>query len=101
MHQTVLEFFRAGGPTEGSRFRIAATDAHVRISIACIRYLAFCVTNTRAFNFQAPFSLNEAILSGIWDLYTNNIHSPPLLEARHNPANLAGTGAGSWTSSNF
>src|SRR6266436_2183027 len=74
MHQTVLEFFRAGGPTEGSRFRMAAASAHVGISIACIRYLALCVTDTGAFNFRAPSPLNKAIVSGIRDRYTANMH---------------------------
>jgi ankyrin repeat protein len=101
MHQTVSEFFKAGGPTEGSRFRMAVAGAHVGISIACIRYLALCVTETGAFNFQAPSPLNEAIISGIRDRYTGNMHPPPLPGVGHNPTDLAGTGTGSWTSRDF
>jgi hypothetical protein len=101
MHQTVLEFFRPEGLTKGSRFQIAAADAHTGMSIACIRYLTLCVTNTRATNLRVPSSFTEAISSAIRDLYTDKGHSPSLPEVRYNPANLAGTGDESWDTPDF
>jgi ankyrin repeat protein len=101
MHQTVLEFFRPGGPTEGSRFQMAAADAHTGISIACIQYLLLCLTNTRANNLRVPSSLSRAISLAICGLCTDNPHSPPLLEERHDPANPPGTGTDSWVSRDF
>jgi hypothetical protein len=48
MYQTVLEFFRTGGPTEGPRFQmpVAAADAHIGIPMTCIRYLTLCTAGT-------------------------------------------------------
>ena len=46
MHQTVREFFRPGGPTARSVFRMSSDgDANLGIAITCIRYLMLCATN--------------------------------------------------------
>ena len=45
MHQTVREFFRSDGPTAQSEFRMNSNDAHMRISITCVRYIMLCITH--------------------------------------------------------
>ena len=46
MHQTVREFFLdSGGPVAESKFAMHEKDAHVCISITCIRYLMLCAAN--------------------------------------------------------
>jgi ankyrin repeat domain-containing protein 50 len=46
MHQTVREFFlRPGGHVARSTLRMSEADAHVAISITCIRYLMLCAAN--------------------------------------------------------
>jgi hypothetical protein len=99
MYQTVLEFFRAGGPTEGSIFQMAAADVHTDISITCIRYLILCATNTGISNFKVPIS--EANLSAIHYLYMGDLRSRPLPEVHRNAANFAGPGQEFWTSREF
>ncbi|KAF2191299.1 hypothetical protein K469DRAFT_808477 [Zopfia rhizophila CBS 207.26] len=47
MHQMVREFFLdPEGHVANSKFRMSAKDAHVCISMTCIRYLMFCAANT-------------------------------------------------------
>jgi ankyrin repeat domain-containing protein 50 len=47
MHQTVREFFiRSDGCVASSKFRVSEKDAHISISITCIRYLMLCAANT-------------------------------------------------------
>ncbi|KAG9227962.1 hypothetical protein BJ875DRAFT_490517, partial [Amylocarpus encephaloides] len=47
MHQTVREFFlRSDGDVSKSEFRMSEKDAHIRISITCLRYLMLCAANT-------------------------------------------------------
>ena len=53
MHQTVREFFRAGGPTAQSKFRMKSSDAHMRIFITCIRYLMLCTAKTASIDQTA------------------------------------------------
>jgi hypothetical protein len=58
MHQTVREFFRPGGLATGSRFQMRSGDAHVGISITCIRYLMLCalsnaLPNSESGDFEA------------------------------------------------
>ncbi|KAF3065389.1 Ankyrin repeat domain-containing protein 50 [Trichoderma lentiforme] len=46
MHQTVREIFlRPGGIVAASDFRMSEKDAHICISVTCIRYLIFCAAN--------------------------------------------------------
>lgn len=46
MHQTVREFFlRSDGFATTSDFRMNERDAHICISITCIRYLRLCASN--------------------------------------------------------
>lgn len=45
MHQTVREFFlRSDGLVAASDFRISERDAHICISITCIRYIVLCAS---------------------------------------------------------
>jgi ankyrin repeat domain-containing protein 50 len=47
MHQTVREFFLNGnGHVANSKFRMYARDAHICVSITCIRYLMLYTANT-------------------------------------------------------
>ncbi|OCL00089.1 putative kinesin [Cenococcum geophilum 1.58] len=47
MHQTVREFFLDPcGDVANSKFRMCKKDAHICISIICIRYLMLCAANT-------------------------------------------------------
>ncbi|EFY94395.2 Ankyrin repeat-containing domain protein [Metarhizium robertsii ARSEF 23] len=47
MHQTVREFFlKNSGYIANSGFRMYEKDAHIGISITCIRYLMLCAVNT-------------------------------------------------------
>lgn len=49
MHQTVREFFlRDDGCVATSKFRMVESDAHVSMSITCIRYLMLCAANMAA-----------------------------------------------------
>ena len=48
MHQTVREFFRPNGPTAQSKFRMNSNDAHIKISITCVRYLLLCASKAAA-----------------------------------------------------
>jgi ankyrin repeat domain-containing protein 50 len=51
MHQTVREFFlRPDGYVARSTLRMSETDAHVGISITCIRYLMLCAANVELAN---------------------------------------------------
>jgi ankyrin repeat domain-containing protein 50 len=51
MHQTVREFFlRPDGYVARSTLRMSETDAHVGISITCIRYLMLCAANAELAN---------------------------------------------------
>jgi ankyrin repeat protein len=46
MHQTVREFFLLNnGCVASSEFRVSEEDAHICISITCIRYLMLCAAN--------------------------------------------------------
>ena len=48
MHQTVREFFlRSNGCVASSEFRVSKKDAHICISITCIRYLMLCVVDMK------------------------------------------------------
>ena len=53
MHQTVREFFRPDGPTAQSNFRMKSNDAHMRISVACIRYLMLCASEAASIDQAA------------------------------------------------
>ena len=53
MHQTVREFFRSGGPTAHSMFRMDSNEAHKGISATCIQYLLLCIANTSSIGHQA------------------------------------------------
>ena len=44
MHQTVREFFRPDGLTAWSKFQMNSNDAHMKISITCVRYLMLCAS---------------------------------------------------------
>ena len=47
MHQTVREFFlNPDGSVANSGFQICEKDAHICISITCIRYLMLCAAST-------------------------------------------------------
>ncbi|OCK97498.1 uncharacterized protein K441DRAFT_547211, partial [Cenococcum geophilum 1.58] len=47
MHQTVREFFLdPNGLVASSEFRMCEKDAHVCISVTCLRYLMLCAANT-------------------------------------------------------
>jgi ankyrin repeat domain-containing protein 50 len=51
MHQTVREFFlRPNGYAADSKFKMSEKDAHISISITCIRYLMLCAANTTMTN---------------------------------------------------
>jgi ankyrin repeat protein len=80
---------------------MAAADAHLEISITCIRYLILCVTNTQAFNFPAASPFSETISSAIRQLFWDNPHLPPMPEVHHNPADLLGAGPESWSLGHF
>ncbi|OWT43043.1 ankyrin repeats (3 copies) domain-containing protein [Pochonia chlamydosporia 170] len=47
MHQTVREFFlKDGGFVANSAFKICEKEAHICISVTCVRYLMLCAANT-------------------------------------------------------
>ena len=47
MHQTVREFFLdPNGPVASSEFRMCEKDAHICMSMTCLRYLMLCAVNT-------------------------------------------------------
>jgi hypothetical protein len=51
MHQTVREFFlQPNGCVANSKFKMSEKDAHISISITCIRYLMLCAANTTLAN---------------------------------------------------
>ena len=53
MHQTVREFFRPGGPTAQSKFRMNSDDAQMRIFITCIHYLMLCTAKATLIDHAA------------------------------------------------
>ena len=53
MHQTVREFFRSNGPTAQSKFQMDSNDAHMKISITCVRYLMLCATKAASIDQTA------------------------------------------------
>ena len=53
MHKTVREFFRPNGPTAQSNFRMNSDNAHLKISITCVRYLMLCASKTASIDLAA------------------------------------------------
>ena len=74
MHQTVREFFRPEGSTAGSKFQMNSNDAHMRISITCIRYLILCATKIATIAQEAG---SKPWTSEHFESYAQYLHERP------------------------
>ena len=72
MHQTVREFFRPGGPTAQSKFRISSNYTQMRISTTCVGYLILCA--------NAASILDRAVGSKSWTSEQFEIYAAYLSE---------------------
>ena len=77
MHSTVREFFlRPNGCVANSKFKMSEKDAHISISITCIRYLMLCVANTTLANKLPDI---KSWTSKHFELYAQYLNEKPLI----------------------
>ena len=74
MHQTVREFFRPEGSTAGSKFQMNSKDTHMRITIACVRYLILCATKMATIAQEAG---SKPWTSEHFESYAQYLHERP------------------------
>jgi len=78
MHQTVREFFlRPGVSTAAPRLSMSENDAHLRIAIACIRYLTLC--SGQAATHGAESQHVDAWEPESFKAYVRYLHQRPLI----------------------
>jgi hypothetical protein len=78
MHQTVREFFlRPGVSAAASRLSMSENDAHLRIAIACIRYLTLYARQTTTYG--AEFQHVDNWKPENFKAYVQYLHQRPLI----------------------
>ena len=75
MHQTVREFFRSNGPAAQSKFWMNSNDAHMKISITCVRYLMLCASKATSINQVAG---SKPWTSECFEAYARYLNGRPL-----------------------